>query len=122
MNTKLLEKIEKDYIRTDLPSFRVGDTIKLFTKIIEGEKQRIQAFTGIIIAIKNSGTRKTFTVRRVAKGVGVEKIVPFNSPNISKIEVLKTGKVRRSKLYYMRERIGKKSMLIKDKEAKVNSK
>lgn len=118
MNTQLLQKIEKDHIRTDLPTFQVGDTIKLFTKIIEGEKQRIQAFEGIIIARKGAGTRATFTIRRISKGIGVEKIIPINSPNIAKIEVLKQGYVRRAKLYYMRERIGKKSMFIKAAKAK----
>ncbi len=115
MNTILLSKIEQGYLKENLPAFSVGDTIKVHTKIIEGEKQRIQLFEGIVLAIKGSGTRKTFTVRRISNGIGVEKIFPLHSPNIAKIDVIKTGSVRRAKLYYMRERIGKKAMFIKAK-------
>lgn len=116
MNTALLAKIEKDHLRTDLPEFSVGDTIKVHTKIVEGEKHRIQMFEGIVIAIKGAGTRKTFTIRRISNGVGVEKIIPLNSPNIAKIDLIKKGAVRRAKLYYMRERIGKKAMFIRSKK------
>jgi large subunit ribosomal protein L19 len=117
MNTKVLDKIEKGYLRTDLPEFHPGDTIKVHTKIVEGEKHRIQIFEGIVLAIKGSGTRKSFVVRKISKGVGVEKIYPLHSPNIAKIDLVKSGNVRRAKLYYMRERIGKKALLIKEKTA-----
>src|SRR5579872_6098333 len=113
MNTVLLSKVEKQFLREDLPEFSVGDTIKLYTKIIEGEKQRIQMFEGIVIAMHGSGTRKTFTIRRISNGIGVEKIVPIHSPSIAKIDVLKKGRVRHAKIYYMRERIGKKAMFVK---------
>ncbi len=115
MDTKLLNKIEKDYIKNDLPTFKVGDTIAVHNIIREGDKSRIQIFKGIVIAIKNSGSRKTFTVRKIASNsIGVEKIFPLHSPNIKKIDIIKKGKVRRSKLYYMRNRIGKNAMKIKE--------
>jgi len=117
MNTQLLEKVEKNNRKEDITAFRVGDTIKVQTRIREGEKQRLQTFTGIVIARKSSGTRSTFTVRRISSGVGVEKIFPLHSPNIASIEVTAEGSVRRAKLYYMRERIGKKAMFIKKKTA-----
>jgi len=99
--------------------FSVGDQIKVHQKIIEGEKKRIAIFEGIVIAIRGEGENKTFTVRRIATGgVGVERIWPLNSPWITKIEVKKKGKVRRAKLYYLRERIGKKAIKIKTREEK----
>lgn len=93
-----------------IPDFRVGDTIKVFYRVREEKKERIQPFEGIAIVVKGSGVSKTFTVRKVAsQGIGVERIFPFHSPNIQKIEVIKRGKVRRAKLYYLRERIGKEA-------------
>ena len=114
MNTILLSKIEKDHLQ-EVPEFNVGDTVKVHLKIVEGEKHRIQLFTGIVLAMKGSGTRKTFVVRKISNGVGVERILPLHSPNIAKIEIIKKGSVRRAKLFYMRERIGKKAMFIKEK-------
>ena len=114
MNIQLLEKIEKSQLKTDLPVVEVGDTIRVHNKIVEGEKQRIQMFEGIVIALKGSGIRKTFCVRKISNGVGVEKIFPFHSPMVEKIEVLKKGKARRAKLYYMRKRVGKSAMAIKE--------
>jgi len=97
-----------------IPEFRVGDTIKVFYRIREEGKERIQPFDGIVIARKGAGVSKTFTVRKIAsQGIGVERIFPLHSPNIQKIEVLKKGKVRRAKLYYLRERIGKKATKVK---------
>ena len=97
-----------DYIRQDLPSFRSGDTVNVGVKVVEGSKSRIQNFEGVVIAISSGGgLDKTFTVRKISNGVGVERIFPLNSPNIDSIKVLKKGKVRRAKLYYLRELKGK---------------
>ena len=98
----LLEKITNKQIRTDLPEFQVGDTVRVDVKIVEGKRERIQAFEGIVIAIKNSGIAKNFVVRKISQGVGVERTFPVNSPIIDKIEVVRKGKVRRAKLNYLR--------------------
>ncbi|AGK97348.1 50S ribosomal protein L19 [Clostridium pasteurianum] len=103
----LIKAIEAEQIRTDLPEFNVGDTIKIDVKIKEGEKERIQAFEGTVIKKQNGGLRETFTVRRVAYGVGVERTFPINAPIIDKIKIVRKGKVRRAKLYYLRDRVGK---------------
>jgi len=110
----IIDAIEKEGMRTDIPEFNVGDTVKVFAKIKEGNKERIQAFEGVVIARKNGGISETFTVRKVSYGVGVEKTYPLHSPKIDHIEVLKKGEVRRAKLYYLRERSGK-SAKIKEK-------
>jgi len=108
--------IDSDISKKSLSEFRVGDTIKVNYKIIEGEKVRTQPYQGIVIAIKGSGVSKTFTVRKIgADGVGVERIFPFHSPNIEGIRIVKKGKVRRAKLYYLRDRVGKKATRIKEK-------
>lgn len=99
----LVDKITKSQIRTDLPEFRVGDTVKVDVKIVEGKRERIQAFEGIVIAIKNSGIGKNFIVRKISGGVGVERTFPMNSPVIEGITVIKKGKVRRAKLNYLRD-------------------
>ena len=96
----LIDLIEKENLKPEIPDFSVGDTVKVFIKIVEGDKERIQAFEGVVIARKNSSVRETFTVRRVSFGVGVEKTFPLHSPRIDHIDVLKKGKVRRAKLYY----------------------
>ena len=111
MNTELLLKIEQPFLRK-FPEFRVGDTIAVKTKFTEGKKSRVQTFKGIVLAIKGSGIRKTFTIRKISHGVGVEKIIPLHSPTIEKIEVLKHGKVTKAKIYYMRKRIGKRALKI----------
>lgn len=103
----LVEKITKDQIRTDLPEFRVGDTINVNVKIIEGKRERIQLFEGIVIKITGSGISKSFTVRKISSGVGVERTFPVNSPKIDSIEVVRKGKVRRAKLNYLRTLLGK---------------
>lgn len=111
----LIDLIEKENLKPELPEFSVGDTVKVFIKIVEGGKERIQAFEGVVISKKHSSVRETFTVRRVSFGVGVEKTFPLHSPRIDHIEVLKKGKVRRAKLYYLRELSGKASK-IKEKQ------
>jgi large subunit ribosomal protein L19 len=102
-----LEQIEKEQMRTDLPDFRAGDTVKVHVKIKEGEKERIQVFEGIVIRKRLGASRASFTVRKVSYGVGVERIFPTHSPAIDRIEVVQRGKVRRAKLYFLRELKGK---------------
>lgn len=101
------------FLRKDIPEFRVGDTVRVDYKIIEGKRERIQAFEGVVIAKKNKGISKTFTVRKISSGIGVERIFPVNSPKIDKVVVIRKGKVRRSKLNFLRNR--KKSYKIKEK-------
>lgn len=102
-----MEKFENTRLRTDLQSFRPGDTVRVHQKIKEAEKERTQIFEGVVIKIKHGGPRTTFTVRKLSYGVGVEKIFPLHSPIIEKIELKQKGSVRRSKLYYLRDRVGK---------------
>lgn len=103
----ILKSIENEQIRTDLPKLEIGDFIKVHAKIKEGNRERIQVFEGTVIALKGSGLKETFTVRRVSYGVGVERIFPVNSPRIDHIDVVRKGDVRRAKLYYLRDRVGK---------------
>ena len=103
----IIESLTSDQIRTDLPKFNIGDTIKVHVKIKEGNRERIQVFEGTVIAKKHGGIQETFTVRRISYGVGVERTFPVNSPKIAKIEITRRGKVRRAKLYYLRDRVGK---------------
>ncbi len=114
MNT--LDRVEKEQLRSDLPNFRPGDTIKVHVKIKEGDKERIQVFEGVCIAQKHGGVRATFTVRKMSFGHGVERIFPLHSRIIDKIEIVRSGRVRRAKLYYIRELRGKAARI---KEAKV---
>ncbi|MEN6445003.1 MAG: 50S ribosomal protein L19 [Candidatus Cloacimonas sp.] len=107
----ILQQIGRDQIRTDLPDYRVGDTVKVHYKIKEGNKERIQVFQGIVIQKKGAGVSKTFTVRKVSSGVGVERIFPQNSPNIDKLEIVRHGQVRRAKLFYLRSAQGKASRI-----------
>ena len=104
---EIIRQIEAEQIRTDLPDFHVGDTVKVHIKIKEGAKERVQVFEGTVLKRQNGGLRETFTVRRVASGVGVEKTFPVNAPVIEKIEIVRLGKVRRAKLFYLRDRVGK---------------
>ena len=104
---EIISALTKDQIRNDLPQLNVGDTVKVYQKIVEGNRTRTQMFEGTIIKIQGGGIAKTFTARRLSSGVGVEKTWPVNSPNIEKIEVSRLGKVRRAKLYYLRDRVGK---------------
>ena len=103
----LIEALERENLKPEIPEFNVGDTVKVYNKIIEGTKERTQIFEGIVIARKNSSVRETFTVRRISYGVGVEKTFPVHSPRIEKVEIVKRGKVRRAKLYYLRKLSGK---------------
>ncbi len=103
----VIESITQEQIRTDLPKLLIGDTIKVHVKIKEGSRERIQVFEGTVISKKHGGINETFTVRRISYGVGVERTFPVNSPKIAKIEVIRHGKVRRAKLYYLRDRVGK---------------
>lgn len=110
----LIGAIEEGF-KKEITDFNVGDTVKVYVKVVEGDKERIQPFQGVVIARKGSGARETFMVRKISFGVGVEKIFPVFSPNINKIEVIKRGSVRRAKLYYIREKKGKAAK-IKEKE------
>lgn len=103
----IIKAIEADEMKKDLPVFHVGDTVKVHVKVKEGTRERIQVFEGIVLKRQNGGVRETFTVRRVAYGVGVERTFPVHSPNVDKVEVVRRGKVRRAKLYYLRARVGK---------------
>jgi large subunit ribosomal protein L19 len=113
----IMKVIAQDYVREDVPQFNVGDTVKVHIKIKEGTRERIQVFEGFVLKRQNGGLGETFTVRRIASGVGVEKTFPLHSPRIDKIEVIRKGDVRRAKLNYMRERTGKAAK-IKVKEIK----
>ena len=103
----IIEQIEKENLKAEVPSFNVGDTVNVSVKVIEGAKERIQNYEGIVIAKKNGGIRETFTVRRISYGIGVERTFPVHSPKIAGITVVKRGKVRRAKLYYLRDLTGK---------------
>lgn len=108
---EIIRAIEAEQLRNDLPNFNIGDTIKVYVRIQEGNKERVQMFEGTVIKKQNGGLRETFTVRRVAYGTGVERTFPINSPVIEKIEIARRGKVRRAKLYYLRDRVGKLSLI-----------
>jgi len=103
----IIKAIEQEQLRADAPSFNVGDTVKVYGKIKEGEKERIQIFEGTVLKIQNGSNRTTFTVRKISNGCGVEKTWPLHSPNVEKVEVVRQGKVRRAKLNYLRQRVGK---------------
>lgn len=105
--SEIIRSIEKEQLRSDLPEFGIGDTVKVWVKVVEGSRERLQAFMGTVIAKRNGSIRETFTVRRVSYGIGVERTFPLHSPRVDHIEVMRRGKVRRAKLYYLRERQGK---------------
>jgi large subunit ribosomal protein L19 len=106
-----IRQAEKPYVRTDLPEIGVGDAVDVAVKVVEGDKQRIQVFSGTLISIRGTGLGRTFTVRRIVQGEGVERIFPLHSPVIASLKVTRKGRVRRSKLYYMRDRVGKATRL-----------
>jgi large subunit ribosomal protein L19 len=112
----LMEVVEREQLRTDLPDFRVGDTVKVHVKIVEGEKERIQPFEGVVIRKKAGGIRSTFTVRKISYGIGVERVFPTHSPRIDRIDVLSRGKVRRAKLFYLRNLKGKAARIRGEKK------
>jgi len=118
MNQALQKKIESAQFRKDDAKFNVGDSVKVHTKVVEGDKERIQIFSGVVIGKRGGGLNETFTVRRISYGEGVERIFPLHSPRVDKIEVDRTGDVRRAKLTYLRKRIGKGATLVKELEKK----
>ena len=103
----LVREVSQQYLKSDLPEFRAGDTVKVHVRLKEGEKERIQVFEGLVIARKHGGIAETFTVRKISSGIGVERIFPLHAPTVAKIEVVRMGRVRRAKLYYIRGRRGK---------------
>ena len=105
--SQLIQSLEREQLRSDLPAFSIGDTVRVFVKVVEGSRERLQAFEGTVIARRNGSVRETTTVRRTSYGIGVERTFPLHSPRIDRIEVIRRGKVRRAKLYYLRERSGK---------------
>jgi large subunit ribosomal protein L19 len=107
MIEKLIQQVEQDYLKANVPKFEIGDTVDVHTKILEGDKERTQIFTGTVIARSGSGTREMFTVRRIVAGEGVERKFPLHSPRISQIDVKRSSVVRRAKLYFLRDRVGK---------------
>jgi len=110
----LLKAVTEPQLKTDLPDLTIGDTVKVHVKIKEGARERIQIFEGTIIAIKHGGINKTITVRRISYGVGAEKVFPVHAPNVARIEIVRHGKTRRAKLYYLRNRVGKRARLKQD--------
>src|SRR5215470_12652023 len=111
MNQDILKLVEKPALKTEVPQFEVGDTVDVHTRILEGEDERIQIFSGTVISMSGSGSREMFTVRRIVAGEGVERSFPLHSPKIAKVEVKRTGVTRRAKLYYLRDRVGKATRL-----------
>ena len=118
MNQALLEKIESEQYRKDKTDFAVGDSVRVHTKVVEGDKERIQIFAGVVIGKRGRGLNETFTVRRISYGEGVERVFPRHSPRVDKIEVERQGEVRRAKLTYLRKRLGKGATLVREKEEK----
>src|SRR5215468_10597355 len=118
MNQALLDRIESQQFRKEPAKFNVGDTVRVHTKVVEGDKERIQIFSGVVIGRRGRGLNETFTVRRISYGEGVERIFPLHSPRIEKVEVERQGNVRRAKLTYLRKRVGKGATLVREKEGK----
>ena len=116
MNQELLDKVESAQLRKEPLEFNVGDSVKVHTKVVEGEKEQIKVFAGLVIGRRGHGMNETFTVRRISYGEGVERVFPVHSPRIDKVVVDRQGKVRRAKLTYLRERIGKKALAVKAKD------
>jgi large subunit ribosomal protein L19 len=117
MKNKLMTLVEETSLKKDVPQFRIGDQVEVHQRILEGQKERVQVFAGVVISMKGSGMREMFTVRRIVQGEGVERIFPIHSPRIAKVEVKRTGVVRRAKLYYLRDRVGKATRL-RERKAK----
>lgn len=112
--SKIIEKINQEQVKKEVTAFNVGDTIKVHTRVVEGDKERIQIFAGIVIARKGHGINEAFTVRKISYGEGVERVFPLHSPKVAKIEITKTGRVRRARLHYLRQRQGKEAMSVKE--------
>lgn len=118
MSQALFDKIESEQYRKDITDFSVGDTVRVHTKVVEGDKERIQIFTGVVIGRRGHGLNSMFTVRRISYGEGVERVFPVHSPRVDKIEIERKGSVRRAKLTYLRKRIGKGATAVKEKETR----
>lgn len=112
----IVNEIEKEYLKKDVPTFNVGDTVRVYVKVVEAGKERLQAYEGIVIAKRNGSIRESFTVRRISYGVGVERTFPLHSPRIDRVEVVRKGRVRRAKLYYLADRTGKKAKVREDRK------
>ena len=108
---EIIRNIEKEQFRTDMPDISIGDTVRVYVKVVEGNRERLQAFEGVVISRKHGGLRETFTVRRVSYGIGVERTFPMHSRRVDRVEVIRHGRVRRAKLYYLRDRVGKAAKL-----------
>jgi large subunit ribosomal protein L19 len=121
MNQALLDKIESEQFRKNPAEFNVGDSVRVHTKVVEGDKERIQVFSGVVIGRRGRGLNETFTVRRISYGEGVERVFPVHSPRVEKVEVERAGAVRRAKLTYLRGRLGKGATLVKEREAKATA-
>ena len=119
MNQALLDKIESEQFRKEPANFNVGDSVRVHTKVVEGDKERIQVFAGVVIGRRGRGMNSTFTVRRISYGEGVERVFPLHSPRVEKVEVERQGAVRRAKLTYLRKRLGKGATLVKEKEGRM---
>lgn len=117
----MLDKIEATFLKAEKAVFKVGDTVRVHTKVVEGEKERIQIFTGVVIGRRGHGINETFTVRRISYGEGVERVFPIHSPRIDKVEIERHGAVRRAKLTYLRKRVGKGATLVKERSASNSS-
>jgi len=117
----IIETIEKSQLKTDVPRFRPGDTVRVHVKVVEGDKERIQVFEGVVLRRSGTANRETFTVRKVSYGVGVERTFPLHSPRLEKIEIVQRGQVRRAKLYYLRERSGKAARIEERSPARASS-
>ena len=111
MNAEIIKEIEKEQLKAEVPQFKVGDTVRVHNRITEGEKSRIQVFEGTVIKIQGGSNRTTFTVRKISNGIGVEKTWPLHSPNVEKVQVVRSGKARRAKLFFLRQRTGKRAKL-----------
>ena len=118
MNQALLDKIEAEQFRQERAEFNVGDTVRVHTKVVEGDKERIQIFSGVVIGRRGRGLNEMFTVRRISYGEGVERVFPLHSPRVDKVEVERRGNVRRAKLTYLRKRVGKGATLVKERESR----
>jgi large subunit ribosomal protein L19 len=118
MSQEILNLVEHTYLKPTIDDFEIGDTVDVHTRILEGDKERIQIFTGVVIGRSGSGTREMFTVRRIVAGEGVERKFPLHSPRIAKVEIKRHGVVRRAKLYYLRERVGKATKLRERRDGK----
>jgi len=121
MNQALLDKIESEQFRKEAANFAVGDTVRVHTKVVEGDKERIQIFSGVVIGRRGRGLNEMFTVRRISYGEGVERVFPVHSPRVDKVEVERKGRTRRAKLTYLRKRLGKGATLVKERETRAAS-